>query len=225
MPHNRVAIIDYGVGNLFSVAQACTHAGLTPEITSNAEHVMTADAVILPGVGAFGYAMARLESLGMIMAITSFAQTGKPVVGICLGFQLLFDASEEMGQTRGLGLMRGTVRPLARAVRESGYDMTVRIPNVAWLPVVPPKRLANQTPWASTLLDGLEEGAEMYFVHSYYADTPALSENIAEVDYCGFRYCCAVTSANIFGCQFHPEKSGKSGLQIYGNLASKLSVT
>ena len=224
MPPNRVAIIDYGVGNLFSVSQACTYAGLAPDITSDAERVMTADAVILPGVGAFGYAMARLETLGMVEAVTSFAQTGKPVVGICLGFQLLFDDSEEMGQTRGLGLIRGTVRPLATAVRESGYDKTVRIPNVAWLPVVPPTRFANQTPWASTLLDGVEEGAEMYFVHSFYADTPALSANIAEVDYCGFRYCCAATSANVFGCQFHPEKSGNSGLQIYRNLANMLSA-
>ncbi len=222
MENKRVAIIDYGVGNLFSVAQACLHVGLVPEITSNPDTVKTADAVILPGVGAFGFAMAQLRALGMVDAITSVANADKPLVGICLGFQLLFEASEEMGRTPGLGLLPGVVRPLRDAVEGYGYDQTVRIPNVAWLPVASPQRLANQAAWSSTLLNGVAEGAEMYFVHSYFVDAALHPVSIAEVTYYGFRYCCAVSSANVFGCQFHPEKSGESGLQIYRNLARSL---
>lgn len=225
MENKRVAIIDYGVGNLFSVAQACSHVGLVPEITSNPDTVKAADAVILPGVGAFGFAMAQLQALGMVDAIKSVANAGKPLVGVCLGFQLLFEASEEMGYTPGLGLLPGIVRPLRDAVQHSGYGQTVRIPNVAWLPVAPPQRLANQAAWSSTLLDGVAEEAEMYFVHSYFADAPSHRASIAEVSYYDFRYCCAVSSENIFGCQFHPEKSGKSGLQIYRNLARRIGVT
>jgi imidazole glycerol-phosphate synthase subunit HisH len=222
---NRVAIIDYGVGNLFSVAQACAHVGLSPEITSNPDSVANADAVILPGVGAFAYAMAQLRELGMVEAIRSCAESGKPLLGVCLGFQLLFEASEEMGSAKGLGLLSGIVRPLSHAIRETGYAGTVRIPNVAWLSIAPPVRLANQDVWSSTLLNGVEAGAQMYFVHSYFVDTPQHEAAIAEVTYQGFSYCCAVSTGNIFGCQFHPEKSSASGLQIYRNLARSLGVT
>jgi imidazole glycerol-phosphate synthase subunit HisH len=218
----RVAIVDYGVGNLFSVAQACSHVGLIPEITSDAPRIATADAVILPGVGAFGFAMSRLQELGLVPALLATAETGKPLVGVCLGFQLLFDESEEMGHCKGLGLIPGTVRPLATAVRAVEPEHTIRIPNIAWLPIVPPHRMGNQSHWTSGLLDGVATDSSMYFVHSYFVEPTQQDAVLAESSCYGFTYCCATERENVFGCQFHPEKSSAAGLQIYHNLASKL---
>jgi imidazole glycerol-phosphate synthase subunit HisH len=216
----RVAIVDYGVGNLFSVAQACAHVGLTPEITSDAEQLYTADAVILPGVGAFGFAMSRLQALGLVPALLETAESGKPLMGICLGFQLLFNASEEMGNSKGLGLVPGVVRPLANVIVDTGHKP--RIPNIAWLPVAP--RLDRQLDWASGLLADVKAGTKMYFVHSYFAE-PAHQKAIqAETSYHGYTFCCATETENVFGCQFHPEKSAEAGLQIYNNLARKLQA-
>jgi imidazole glycerol-phosphate synthase subunit HisH len=222
MSQPRVAIVDYGVGNLFSVAQACSHVGLTPEITSDASHIATADAVILPGVGAFGFAMSRLHELDLVPALLATAESGKPLVGVCLGFQLLFDESEEMGNSKGLGLIAGTVRPLATAVPTLETEQTIRIPNIAWLPIAPPHRMGNQKQWTTGLLDGLASGSNMYFVHSYFVEAAQPTDVLAETSYYGFTYCCAIERGNIFGCQFHPEKSSTAGLHIYRNLARKL---
>jgi imidazole glycerol-phosphate synthase subunit HisH len=218
----RIAIVDYGVGNLFSVAQACAHVGLSPDISSDAARIASADAVILPGVGAFGFAMSRLQDLGLVKTLLETADTGKPLVGVCLGFQLLFDESEEMGQTKGLGLISGTVRPLAAAIQSSEPQHKIRIPNIAWLPVALPLHMAHQKQWTSGLLGGLSGGSNFYFVHSYFAETRHDNNILAETSYHGFTYCCATERENVFGCQFHPEKSSVAGLQIYGNLARKL---
>lgn len=215
-----VAIVDYGVGNLFSVAQACVHVGLRPEITSDASRILAADAVILPGVGAFGFAMSRLQELGLVSALLETAQFGKPFVGICLGFQLLFEKSEEMGQTKGLGLISGIVKPLAIAVTDQSFK--VRIPNISWLPITAPAPNSEQLHWNESLLQGLAPGANMYFVHSYFADPTKKTDVLAETQYHGFTYCSAVERENVFGCQFHPEKSDVAGIQIYKNLAQKL---
>lgn len=220
MKKSRVAIVDYGVGNLFSVAQACTHVGLAPEITSDAERVLSAEAVILPGVGAFGFAMSRLQSLNLVSALLETAQRGKPLMGICLGFQLLFDASQEMGECKGLGLVPGTIRPLVKVITDK--DHKLRIPNIAWLPITQPSRLNSQLEWNSGLLAGVESGTDMYFVHSYFAEPHDHTAILAETSCHGFSYCCATERENVFGCQFHPEKSADAGLRIYRNLALKL---
>jgi imidazole glycerol-phosphate synthase subunit HisH len=219
----RVAIVDYGVGNLFSVAQACTHVGLAPEITSDSLRITTADAVILPGVGAFGFAMARLQDLGLISALLATAESGKPLVGICLGFQLLFEESEEMGHRKGLGLIKGNVRPLVSAISVGDNALAVRIPNIAWMPITLPHHRGNNLEWTSGLLDGVAVGSNMYFVHSYFVEPAQQNDILAETTYYGFKYCCASERHNVFGCQFHPEKSSVSGLQIYSNLARQLS--
>ena len=222
MTRNRVAIVDYGVGNLFSVEQACKHVGLLPQLTSDPASIVSADAVILPGVGAFSFAMQRLQSLGLTSAILNAVDHGTPLLGICLGFQLLFEESEEMGQNRGLGLFSGAVRPLAKAVSSSGSHHVVRIPNIAWLPIYRLTHPSRQLPWEEGMLAGLPNGANMYFVHSYFVQPGNTEYAVAETAYNGFEYCCATERENVFGCQFHPEKSATDGLQIYRNLATKL---
>jgi imidazole glycerol-phosphate synthase subunit HisH len=218
----RVAIVDYGVGNLFSVAQACVHVGLSAEISSDAARIVSADAVILPGVGSFGFAMSRLRDLGLVNTLLETANADKPLMGVCLGFQLLFDESEEMGRTSGLGLISGTVRPLANAIRATEPKLKIRIPNIAWLPITLPQRLAHQTHWTSGLMNGLAGGSSLYFVHSYFAELEQENDVVAETTYQDFTYCCATERENVFGCQFHPEKSSSAGLQIYQNLARRL---
>ncbi len=216
----RVAIVNYGVGNLFSVAQACTHVGLESVSTSDPAEVLAADAVVLPGVGAFGFAMSRLQSLKLVPALLETAQRGKPLVGVCLGFQLLFEASEEMGHTKGLGLVPGIVKPLAKLVSDN--ENKSRIPNIAWLPIAPHNGTNSQSGWKSGLLSNLSAGTNMYFVHSYYAEPKYENAILAETKYYGQTYCCATERENVFGCQFHPEKSANDGLQIYRNLAHRI---
>jgi imidazole glycerol-phosphate synthase subunit HisH len=221
----RVAIIDYGVGNLFSVKQACGHVSLEAVITNNPEEVGVADAIILPGVGAFGFAMQRLEALAMTNVIRAAAGSGKPIVGICLGFQLLFDSSSEGGRTSGLGLIAGEVKPLRYAVEAGRHEGRVRTPNVNWLPISASNPARSNNPWSGALLDGVEDGADMYFVHSYFALPSNQNNSLATARYCGLEYCCVVERENVFGCQFHPEKSAAAGLQIYRNLAQRLAIT
>jgi imidazole glycerol-phosphate synthase subunit HisH len=222
----RVAIIDYGVGNLFSVAQACRHAGLEAVVTHDATVARDAHGLILPGVGAFGYAMQQLENLGMVAVLQEAAKSGKPLFGICLGFQLLFESSSELGHAPGLSLIPGRVAPLAPALSGIGAGDIARIPNIAWLPIEPAKHLAKRNdPWAEHFLAGVTPGSSMYFVHSYFAMPALESDGVAASHYCGFDFCSAVARDNIFGCQFHPEKSGDAGLRLYHNFAQAVAIT
>lgn len=221
----QVMIVDYGVGNLFSVEQACRHVGLNPVVTSRADDLRGADGIILPGVGAFAYAMERLQALGMADVLKSAAAGGTQLMGVCLGFQLLFEHSNEMGQTPGLGLIPGRVTSLRDSVRAASPGLNVRSPIVSWLPVQAPARLGNQQPWQGTLLDGVEQQAEMYFVHSFHAEPGDPADVLAHTSCYDFDYCCAVARGSVFGCQFHPEKSARAGLQIYANFARRLGVT
>ncbi len=215
----RVAIIDYGVGNLYSVNQACRHVGMEAVVTDDAAMIASADAIILPGVGAFAHAMRRLDSLKVTHVVKHVVNSGRPILGICLGFQLLFEHSNEMELTAGLALIGGSVEPLEAAVRASGHKGVIRAPNISWLPIVPPCKSAV---WSGTLFDGVEPGSSMYFVHSFYAAPASSADPLAEADYCGATFCCAIERENIFGCQFHPEKSGDAGLHIYRNFAARL---
>jgi imidazole glycerol-phosphate synthase subunit HisH len=213
----RVAIVDYGVGNLFSVAQACNAVGLKAEITSDASRIARADAIVLPGVGAFGFAMAALERLNIANILRDAVDNEKPLLGVCLGFQLLFSASEEHGHTNGLGFFEGTVRPLAALAKTP--TQTLRIPNVNWLPIMP---TAKHDGWSSGLLRDLAPGASMYFVHSYAVDGVNPDDAVAHTDYAGIEYVCAVEKKRLFGCQFHPEKSAAQGLAIYRSFANSI---
>lgn len=220
----RIAIVDYGVGNLFSVAQACAHVGLAAEITGDATRIATAAGIILPGVGAFGFAMSQLERLNIVGVIKNAVAREVPLMGVCLGFQLLFDSSEEMGAARGLGLIPGHVAPLQNAIRKTGHEDKVRSPNVSWLPVNKPQNKSNQECWRATPMQMVTEGARMYFVHSYFAEPANPDDRLAEAEYYGMKFCCAVNRGRIFGCQFHPEKSDAEGLKIYTSFARSINA-
>lgn len=193
-----IAIIDYGMGNLHSVAMAVGRLGYKAEITADPSRIMAAEGAILPGVGAFGDAMARLGAGGLGRTVIDFADSGKPLLGICLGMQLLFTRSEEHGRHQGLGLLPGDV------VRFRG---TFKVPHMGW------NRLSFLRP--SPLFRGLEEG-HVYFVHSYHALPENDDHLLAVTDYHG-RVTAMVGKGNIYGMQFHPEKSGDLGMRLLAN--------
>lgn len=192
-------IIDYGVGNLFSLKSSFAAIGETCLVSGDAEAIRGADRLILPGVGAFGDAAKKLRETGLFDLILEEAASGKPLLGICLGMQLLFDRSLEYGDHRGLGLIPGEVRPIAEAIPTG-----LKIPHIGW------NALAYTRP--SALFKNVPEGSHVYFVHSYHA-TGCDASTTAVTEY-GGTLTAAVERDNIFGCQFHPEKSGRVGLEI-----------
>jgi glutamine amidotransferase len=202
-----VTVVDYGVGNLFSVRRALEHCGGTVTFAATAAEVEAANRLLLPGVGAFADGMAGLRERGLVEAIQRFAQTHKPLLGICLGMQMLAGVSEEFGEHAGLGLISGRVVPIQR----TGADGKPRkIPHVGWSSLTPP---ANAD-WRGTLLEGSAEGTAVYLVHSYRFLPDDSAQVLAHCDYGGHPIVCAVRAANITGCQFHPEKSGPAGLRM-----------
>ena len=194
-----IAIIDYGVGNLFSLRSSLKAVGAEAEITDDREKIKRADRLILPGVGAFGDAAEKLKNSGLDRLIRELAGDGKPLLGICLGMQLLFEKSLEFGEHRGLGLIPGQVVPLRGTIPPE-----LKIPHIGWNRL----RLTNPSP----LFRGISDGDYVYFVHSFYADT-ARENVIATTDY-GAEVTAAAANGCVFGCQFHPEKSGPVGLRI-----------
>lgn len=194
-----IAIIDYGVGNLFSLKSSFAAIGQEAVVTADPEVIAAADRLILPGVGAFGDAAKKLSDSGMAEVVRREAKRGKPIMGICLGMQLLFDKSYEYGEHEGLGLIKGNVRPIADVI-----DPTLKIPHIGWNALIVKK--------PSVLFKYLNDGDCVYFVHSYYAadceeSTTATAEYSAQLT-------ASVEDGNVYGCQFHPEKSGDVGLKI-----------
>ncbi len=204
-----VAIVDYGLGNLFSVQRAFRSLGAEAEITANPADLSGADSVVVPGVGAFGEGMRNLESRGLAPEIQALARAGKPTLGICLGMQLLMDESEELGPWKGLGLVPGRVAQI-RITAGSG----TKVPQIGWNDVEPP---AGRTAWSNPLMDGIEPGSYMYFVHSYAVIPADQADLVAETQYADTRFCSVFARANVVGCQFHPEKSADVGLRLIGN--------
>ncbi|MDD3585857.1 MAG: imidazole glycerol phosphate synthase subunit HisH [Thermoguttaceae bacterium] len=205
-----LAIIDYGMGNLRSVQKALEHVGVPACFTSDPKVVLDADHVVLPGVGAIAEAMLELERHHMIDAIHQIIEKGIPFIGICLGFQLLFDSSEENGLHPGLGLLKGKVR-LFQLPREYA------VPHMGWNQLTWPTDASGKKK-ISPLFQGLDEGTHVYFVHSYYAQPEDEAVVAAWTDY-GRPFCSAVTQNNIYGTQFHPEKSQSVGLTILKNFS------
>lgn len=194
-----IAIIDYGVGNLFSLKSSLESVGADVTVTSDKAALSAADKIILPGVGAFRDAAAKLRDSGMDSLVRSLAESGKPLMGICLGMQLLFEKSFEYGEYDGLGLLKGSVRPISDVIPK-GFS----IPHIGWNSLDIKK--------SSPLFAEVENGEYVYFVHSYYAaDCDACVT--ATADY-GAALTASVECENVFGCQFHPEKSGKTGMKI-----------
>ncbi|MDQ2629852.1 MAG: imidazole glycerol phosphate synthase subunit HisH [Actinomycetota bacterium] len=197
----RIAILDYGMGNLRSVEKALEHVGVTAKVTSEAEEVRAADGVILPGVGAFPRAMERVRELGLDELIFERRDTGVPILGICLGLQLLFDSSSELGGGTGLEMLQGPVDALEAP--------DLKIPHIGWAPV----RWERD----SRLTEGIPSETPFYFVHSF-APQPAEGELLGTAEY-GTRFACAAERDNVFGVQFHPEKSSAAGLRLLSNFA------
>ncbi len=213
----RVTVVDYGLGNLFSIRRALAYIGVRVEITSSTEVIRQAEWLILPGVGSFGDGMQQLRTRGLIEPILQFAQSGRPLLGICLGMQLLFSASEEFGLHEGLGLIKGNVAQLHNA---DPTGRRVKVPHVGWSELIRPRSL---TDWGSTILEGPLEGDAMYFIHSYVPYPENESVIIAQINYGGYLYCAAIEQGNVIGCQFHPEKSGKAGLHLLRNFIGRTS--
>lgn len=211
----KVAILDYGIGNVKSLGNALAYIGAVPLLTSNASEVYAADALILPGVGAFAKAMENLEARNLDPVIKEFVNSGKPFMGICLGMQLLFDQSVEFGITNGLGLIKGNVvrLPLKDAFKE-------KLPHVSWNEIKEPA--SNR--WHNTIFHAVPTGTDVYFVHSYVG-VPVYSEDIlALCNYGGTDFCAAVQRENVWGVQFHPEKSGKVGLNMLSHFINQLKT-
>ena len=193
------AIIDYGVGNLFSLKSSFAFIGEEAVVTNDKDIIDKSDRIILPGVGAFGDAAEKLRESGLDKVVKEQAAKGKPILGICLGMQLLFDKSYEYGEYEGLGLIKGSVKPI-----EDVIDKGLKIPHIGWNAISFKKE--------HKLFKYIKEGDFVYFVHSYYA-ADCEDSVIADTEY-GARVTAAAASGNIMGCQFHPEKSGNVGLNI-----------
>jgi glutamine amidotransferase len=207
----KVAIIDFEMCNLFSVNQACKYVGLEAMITSDRHVIAKADAIILPGVGAFGDAMSNLKRLDLVGPIKDCLARGAPLLGICLGMQLLFSESAEFGTHRGLDIVKGSVE---RFPRENSIGKIIRVPHVGWNQV---RKVfhAQGDSWALTPLQNTKDGEYMYFVHSFIVKPEDPAVTLAVTDYDSIQFCSSININNIFGCQFHPEKSAREGLNIY----------
>ncbi len=217
-----VAIVDYSLGNLFSVRNACERVGLRSLVTSNKQEILAADAVILPGVGAFGDAMDNLRRLDLISPLRDLALRDTPLIGICLGQQLLMSEGFEFGHHRGLGIFEGQV---IRFEQPRGPDGTLKVPQVGWnrinRPVNPLAPVKDA--WRDTPLDGLPDGAFMYFVHSYHVQPSAADVILSTTRYGHIEFCSSLRRGNVIAFQFHPERSGQQGLRIYQALMTMIA--
>lgn len=205
-----IAIVDYGVGNLFSLCSSFAAVGADATVTADPDTIRRADKIILPGVGAFGDAAKKLRDSGLAEVVKEEAKKGKPLMGICLGMQLLFEKSFEYGEHEGLGLIPGEIRPIADVIPRD-----LKIPHIGWNAL----RFHQNSP----LFSHIKEGDCVYFVHSFYAAN-CDDAVLATAEY-GADLTAAVAKGNVFGCQFHPEKSGNVGLNILRAFCEMEGVT
>ena len=211
---SEVIIVDFNLGNLHSVKKACEVCNIKARISSQKSDIEKAKALILPGVGAFGEAMSNLKKLDLINSITDFVESGRPLFGICIGLQLLFSESSEFGFTKGLNLINGKVEKITLENQEIYKNF--RIPFIGWNKI----EFKNK----SSLFDHIKDGDYFYFIHSYCARLDISSDSIASSTYGDQEVTAAIERNNIFATQFHPEKSGKHGLQVYKNWKSKYNL-
>jgi glutamine amidotransferase len=223
----KAAIVDYGLGNLFSIKHACAHVGVEAVITASPKEMTQADLVVLPGVGAFGDAMAALNALDLVSPLREIAVSEKPLFGICLGMQLLMTESWEFGRFKGLGIIEGEVVKFADP---KGPQGRLKVPQIGWNRIYPgpvntvsgDAMNSGKNPWVGSALEGLKVGEFMYFVHSYYVKPEKLDVTLSLSSYGDVEFCSSLKHRNIFASQFHPERSGTQGLQVYRNLASSV---
>ncbi len=215
MLNKKVTILDYEMCNLFNVARAFEVCGASVTVTSNPNEALLADRLVVPGVGAFRHAMRELTNLGLADSIKLFAEAGRPLLGICVGMQILFDGSEEFGDHLGLGLLAGRVAPIPNETKKGHIQ---RIPHIGWSHL---KKPINKN-WVGTIFSDFEnESPAVYFVHSFSANPVQANDIMATCDYGGHDICAAVQKNNIVGTQFHPELSGPKGLAIISNFISQ----
>lgn len=200
-----IAVVDYGAGNLMSVQNSLSFLGIESKVADSPEMIEKAGAVILPGVGAFPDAMDALEKSGLLQAVKTAAEE-KPFLGICLGMQMLFESSNEVRQRNGLGILKGEIKKI---------ETTLKLPQIGWNAL----RILNPCP----LTEGLSEGEYVYFVHGYMAYPEERADLCSVTDY-GVSVPAIVARGNVFGCQFHPEKSGETGLHILQNFAALMEA-
>jgi glutamine amidotransferase len=206
--NKKIVILDYGLGNLFSIDQAVRFLGYSTIVSSDPKEILIADYLILPGVGSFEIAMKQLYKLNLVEVLKQFVKSQRPVMGICLGMQLLFEESHEFGINKGLGIIEGRVLKFPNDVN----GLKMRVPHIGWNRVYQ-NIVDSKFPHSEIV----KNGSLMYFVHSFYAK-PLNDKNIlTKTNYLGFEFCSAVNKDNVFGFQFHPEKSGEEGLEIYNN--------
>lgn len=204
----RIAIIDYDIGNVKSITNALENVGAKVLITRNESDILKSDGVILPGVGAFSYGMKKLKEYCLDSLIIRYAKEDKPLLGVCLGMQMLFAESEEFGVSQGLGLIDGKIKKLKTLNPE--FE---KLPHVSWNEI---KKTKNSV-WSNTILDGLNDSSNMYFVHTYSAHPDDEAYVLSQTEYSNYKFCSSVRKGNIYGCQFHPEKSAVEGLLIMKN--------
>lgn len=202
---SQVVVVDYGIGNLLSVCRAFEAQGATADLTGDLDRIRNADRLVLPGVGAFGKCVSEVRRLGLDSVLSEYRATGRPLLGICVGMQMLFDAGEEFGEHDGLGFLPGRVVAIPAEVEGGGKR---KIPHIGWNALMPSRD------WSGTMLESTDEGDCVYFVHSFSAQPNETSDVLAAADYVGFDVVAAVQRGPIMGTQFHPEKSGPVGLGI-----------
>jgi len=200
----KISVVDYGVGNLHSLVKIFEKFGQSVVITEESNEILNSDALVLPGVGAFRAGMEGLKIRGLIPAIRKFADSGKPILGICLGAQLLLSEGYEFGKFKGLNIIPGKVVKFLK--------IKDKIPHIGWNEIY-----ENKSKWKNTVLESVPENSDVYFVHSYILKPDKKDNILALAKYGGHEFCAAIKHNNIYGCQFHPEKSGKVGLKIIKN--------
>lgn len=206
----RVTVIDYGMGNVFSICNALHHCGAVVNLSSESKAIQGADRLVLPGVGAFRDGVENIKKGDLYGDILAFKELGRPLLGICLGMQMLFETSEEFGAWDGLNLISGKVVQIPGQGKNS---ISHKIPHIGWNGIHPPDKTALG--WEPGLLGETHPGTMVYFVHSFHAVPEDRNDLLAVCDYNGLEITAAVKRDNIMGTQFHPEKSGKSGLSIF----------
>lgn len=207
----KVIVVDYGIGNVLSVTRALAHVGAEASLSNSPHEVEHAERLVLPGVGAFSDGMGGLDAAHLTDAVKRYAQRGRPFLGICLGMQMMLDTSFEFGTHHGLGLVPGTVVPVPQSAADGRPH---KIPHIGWNGLIP------MSDWTGTPLARLPAGAGVYFVHSFMAEPSDPADRLADCDYNGRRISAVIRRGHLFGCQFHPEKSGFVGLKILENFVS-----
>ncbi|QKJ22262.1 imidazole glycerol phosphate synthase subunit HisH [Poseidonibacter lekithochrous] len=206
----KIVVIDYDIGNVKSIINALENIGITPQLTNERNEILKADAVILPGVGAFKHGMENLKKYELIESLLDFIKLDKPFLGICLGMQMLLEESEEFGITKGLSVIEGKIKKLP--VKNLNFE---KLPHVSWNEI----RNKNNN-WKNTILNDIGEYSDMYFVHSFVAMPKNENDILSTTLYSDYEFVSSLKKGNVYGCQFHPEKSGEIGLKILKNFVN-----